>query len=250
MTDELERIRREYIRRDTAGVANVYSYENPAFAFHMEERERCLLRMLSRADVDLTATDVVEIGSGTGHILQRFLDFGARSVLGIELMPHRIAMGQAKYPGLRMVCADGGALPLPSNSFGLVTQFMCLSSVLDSALRGRIASEMWRVLSPRGVILSYDLRANSKLRTAIGYAAQYMKSAGPNNGSDTPIQPFGLDDLRRLFPTGNMDAVSLSLDFNLAAVAGVSRSLASWLSFMPPLRTHWLALIRKPAGIK
>jgi SAM-dependent methyltransferase len=252
MTNELERIRSEYVKRDTAGTANPYTYENPAFMFHMQEREQGLIRMLRRQGLDLAATDVLEIGCGTGHILQRFLDFGARSALGVELMPHRIRMGQEQHPRVHMLCGDGGDLPLASGSFGLVAQFMCLSSVLDASLRMRIAAEMWRVLAPGGLIISYDLRPSSILCSSINHFAHYMQSApaAPDAGAvKTPTRPVELDELRSLFPNARVEAVTLSLNFNLAAIARLSPLIASALSGIPALRTHLLAVVRKPERI-
>jgi SAM-dependent methyltransferase len=253
MNEELERIRTEYTRRDAAGTSDLYSYTNPAFQYHIQEREQGLMRMLRRAGVELSAADVLEIGCGTGHILQRFLDFGTRSVVGVDLMPHRVAMGHAKYPAVRMVCGDAGDLPFASESFGLVAQFMCLSSVLDSSLRVRIAQEMWRVVSPGGVIVSYDMRPSSVLRRSIFYCTRHLNGARPGKASAhavTPTQPVGIDELRRLFPAGRMDVLPLSLDFKLAAVAGISWLIASSLSSIPALRTHWLSVIRKPEEAK
>jgi SAM-dependent methyltransferase len=254
MNAELERIRTEYLKRDAAGSTNPYSYANPAFQYHIQEREHGLLQMLRRLKLDLAATDVLEVGCGTGHILGRFLEFGARSVAGVELMPHRILMGRDKYPTIRTLCADAGDLPFASESFGLVMQFMCLSSVLDSSLRVRIAQEMWRVLAPGGVILSYDLRPGSVLRNSIGYlAAQSRNGSGSKMVSDkgnhvvTPTRPVGIEELGSLFSEGTLISRSLSLDFNLASLAGLSWLLTSVLSAVPALRTHWLAVIRKPA---
>jgi ubiquinone/menaquinone biosynthesis C-methylase UbiE len=250
MNDELERIRTEYVKRDAARVSDVYSYTNPAFFYHMQERERGVMRMLRRAGVDLPETDVLEIGCGTGHILQRFLDFGARSVMGVELMPHRIRMGREKTPAVPMLCGDAGALPLPSESFGLVTQFMCLSSVLDEDLRMRIAGEMWRVLTPGGIILSYDLRPNSVFGTAINYCVQYLHGSAAGGHTETqvvtPIRTIGAEEIRRLFPKGRMDVFSMSLNFQLASLAALSSTVASCLAVVPTLRTHLIAAIRKP----
>jgi SAM-dependent methyltransferase len=248
MNEELDRIRSEYIKRDATGSAKVFSYSNPAFLYHMQERERGLIRALERARVELAETDILEVGCGTGHILQRFIDFGARSAVGVELMPHRIKMGSDKYPAVRMLCGNGGCLPFRSESFGLVMQFMCLSSVLDSKLREHIAAEMWRVLSPGGVVLLYDLRPSSILRSSINYVAQHLKPTVGNGKSTvvTPIQPLGIDEFQRLFAAGSMKAVSMSLNMNLAALARVSWSLACVLSAVPALHSHYLVVIRKP----
>ena len=56
------------------------------------------------------------------------------------------------------MCANAAELPFPDGEFDLVTHFTCLSSVLDPGLRAAIAAEMWRVVRPGGVVLSFDMR--------------------------------------------------------------------------------------------
>ena len=74
-------------------------------------------------------------------------------------MEDRIAIARERYPRLELVAGDATSLPWPEQSFDLVTQFTCLSSVLDHDVRRAIAAEMWRVLAPGGAIVSYDARA-------------------------------------------------------------------------------------------
>lgn len=155
---ETDRIRAEYTRRDRLGLSRIYSYSNPAFVFHMQEREWAVLRLLRSEKIKLDGVSVLEVGCGSGHILQRFLEFGARRVAGIDLMESRVETAKRSYPHLHLAVGNGAQLPYPNDSFDLVAQFMCLSSVLDPAMREQIADEMWRVLRPGGTMLSYDLR--------------------------------------------------------------------------------------------
>lgn len=251
MSNEIERIRREYTKRDNSDLTHLYGYTNPAFLFHLQERERGLLRALRREGLDLSVTDVLEVGCGTGHILQRFLEFGARSAAGIDLMPNRVRIGRARYPTLRLILSDAGQLPFASESFGLAMQFMCLSSVLDSECRSRIAKEMWRILAPGGLILSYDLRPSSMLARSVNFVANYLSSAANEAvlSEPTPIKPLTIAELKALYPLGHIRVTSLSLNLNLAKVACLSTLFAEILSRLPPFRSHYLAVIRKPLNI-
>jgi SAM-dependent methyltransferase len=257
---ELDRIRIEYARRDALGVSAVYQETDPAFLFHQQEREWALLKHLRSEGVQLFGCRVLEVGCGSGHILQRFLDFGAGRATGLDLMFGRLASGRMKHPRVGLAQGNAGELPFRAGQFDLVTQFMCLSSVLDPSLRRQIAAEMWRVLRPGGVLLSYDLRPIpfhgrvllklfSLLELTIASLVQpeEMTAGAP---APTPIQPLSLTELLGLFPSRDMHSHSVSLDFHLAGTARWSRTTASLLALVPGLRTHYLVSLRKPANIE
>lgn len=256
---ELERIRDEYARRDRSEALKMYSYQNPAFAFHMKERERAILKMLRRENINLSNCDVLEVGCGTGHILQRFLEFGAKTASGIDLMQNRIDEGRKNHLNVKLFQGDASHLPFEDRQFDLVMQFMCLSSVLDENMRKQIAIEMWRVLKPGGNILFYDMRpcaclhglvfrtigAFKGIRKKFKASADDMKKGITPEQGATPIHLFNLKEIKELFPQGLMCYQSASLDFNLASLAGKSYSLAYALSCLPFLRTHYLVMICK-----
>lgn len=243
---EIQRIRQAYEERDASGLSSEFTYTNPAFLFHMQERERSLLEMLREERVILEGAHVLELGCGTGHILQRFLEFGAGRAAGIDLMEGRLRSGAEAYPNLRLIQGNGAQLPFRDGSFDIVMHWTCLSSVLDSSLRRDMASEMWRVLKPGGVILSYDLRP----RPFLGRLCSKMRGPSRSDPSreglpSTPVRSVSLDELRTLFPQGQMRGRSLSLDFALLRRIAKYRGLAMILSWLPFLRNHYLVLIRK-----
>jgi ubiquinone/menaquinone biosynthesis C-methylase UbiE len=86
--------------------------------------------------------------------MSRFLDYGAEHAARIDLMENRVASARDRDPRVGLVGGDAAALPWPNELFDVVTQFTCSSSVLEPGLRRSIASEMWRVARPGGVILS------------------------------------------------------------------------------------------------
>jgi ubiquinone/menaquinone biosynthesis C-methylase UbiE len=257
---EIQRIRAEYTRRDILGLSRIYSYANPAFVFHIQEREWAILRLLRSEEVKLNGITVLEIGCGTGHILQRFMEFGVQLAVGIDLMESRIEAGKKHYPNLHLAIGNGAQLPYADNSFDLVMQFMCLSSVLDPEMRQQIADEMWRVLRPGGTILCYDLRPAPyvvglffmpyyALRKILGIFTSRGKkipSAGEEPNHSTPIRPIPITEVKKLFSRGVMRYSAVSLNFNLCRIAGKSFFLATILSRMVFLRSHYLALVRKP----
>jgi ubiquinone/menaquinone biosynthesis C-methylase UbiE len=256
---EISRIRAEYARRDAVGLSRMYHYANPAFAFHMQEREWAVLRMFRDAGIDMAGARLLEVGCGTGHILGRLQEFGAGTTVGIDLADHRLRIARKQYPRLFFLQGNGAELPFADETFDVVLQFMCLSSVLDPGTRQQIAAEMWRVVRSGGVILYYDLRPPtiplqilsllfSSVRKRFGKTATSkedgMATADPPH--PTPIQSLGNEDIKECFPEGRIRCRSASLEFTLAGIAGASLLAAQLLSRIPFLRTHYLVLIRKP----
>ncbi len=229
--DEINRIKSVYLMREQQGITHTYSYFNPAFLFHMQERERAILKMLRDVDFQLNEAKVLEVGCGSGHILNRFLEFGAKEVYGIELLENRVAIAKSSYPQIKIIEGNAVNLPYKDNSFDLVTQFMCMSSVLDQQMRLEVAKEMWRVLKPGGGILWYDLRP-------------FFETFTKGNFSQG-IHRIDLKELKQLFPLGELKYKGVSLVLKLANFSDKSYFLSYLFSLFPFFRTHYLVFIKK-----
>jgi ubiquinone/menaquinone biosynthesis C-methylase UbiE len=259
-SEEVERIRREYSRRDAFGLSKIYTHTNPAYLFHIQEREREILRLLRDEEIDLSECRILEVGCGTGHILQRFLEFGTNEAAGIDLMENRIRTAKIRYPRLCLTQGNAASLPYKDGVFNLVMQFMCLSSVFDPFMKKQIADEMWRVVQPGGAILSYDLRPPPlivrllclpyyilrRVSRSLGGRRRKAKTAEMESSRPTPIKPLSLSETRMLYDKGLLKYRLVSLDFNLSRIAGKSFLLALLLSYVPFLRTHYVVFVRKP----
>jgi ubiquinone/menaquinone biosynthesis C-methylase UbiE len=258
---EIDRIRRAYDLRDRQDFSKIYSYVNPAFLFHMQERERAILTLLRKKKIDLSQSSILEVGCGTGHILQRFLEFGAKKVTGIDLIETRVRVGMKKYPNLYLTQGDAANLPFKDGEFDLVMQFMCLSSVLSPIMRQKIANEMWRVLRPGGILLFYDLRPISRwappflrlwqvikgIRRLFRFQKKNRKDSSQSKPQTTSTHLMPLVEIKKLFNQGCVDVQSVSLDLKFASLAQRSNLMAVLLSHLSFLRTHYLALIQKPS---
>jgi SAM-dependent methyltransferase len=227
---ELNRIRAEYARRaQDPRLQGRYSLFRRDVQFVVHTRERAILRMLRQAGFEpLNCHDVLDLGCGAGGELPDLLRWGAdpARLVGCDLLPERVLAARERLPaGTLLAVADGGDLPYPSARFDLVLQFTVFTSVLDPALRQRIAGEMWRVLRPGGAVLWYDFRY-----------------AGPNPA----VRPIHPREVRTLFPQGELTAQRVTLAPPLARrMAGWSWLLCELMGALPWLRTHDLILIRK-----
>lgn len=134
------------------------------------ERERHLPyhRMLDDLEVGLverygTGKDVLEVGCGTGLILDRVHRF-ARTAAGIDLSGGMLKKAAAR--GLAVAQASATALPFPDNCVDVAYSFKVLAHIPPIALA---MAEMARVVRPGGWVLAefYNARSIRRLVKAI-----------------------------------------------------------------------------------
>lgn len=228
---ELERIRAAYEARDAAATTP-YRWDNPGYVTYMQLVERALLRAFRDAGVQLKGARVLDIGAGSGYFLHRLTEYGAAEGHGIDLMKDRVDEGQRRYPTLQLQVGSATELPYADGVFDLVTQFTCLSSILDAEVRLAVAREMQRVASG-GWVLSFDMRG--------------LRRPGSRRkpAADTPTVPIDEAELRRFFGTPAL-LRKTALAFELAQLAGRHTLVATTLGALPPLRSHLLGLWRIP----
>jgi SAM-dependent methyltransferase len=227
---ELERARAEYRARDAAA-DTPYRWDNPGYVLYVQSVERAMLRAFDDAGVELTGARVLDVGSGSGYFLHRLREYGAGECVGIDLLEERVAAARERYPVLDLHVGDAAELPFANGSFDLVTQFTCLSSIVDDDTRLAAAREMLRVAAG-GWVLSFDMRG-----------ARALGRRQPPNATQTV--PLTGGELRRLFGEPSL-LRRAGLRFDLAQVVGRHALLASGLAELRPLRGSLLGLWRVP----
>ena len=121
----------------------------------MQGVERALLQALDDAGVPLAGARVLDVGCGSGYFLHRLREYGAGECHGIDLMENRIAAGREALPGADLRVGSATELPYADGEFDLVTQFTCLSSILDDEVRLAAAREMRRVAARLGPLVRH-----------------------------------------------------------------------------------------------
>jgi len=226
---EAARVREVYARRAERGLDARYDYWQPANLFIYQGRERVLLAALDAAGIlPLTGRRVLDIGCGNGAVLHDMQRYGAMAsdLYGVDLLPDRVESARELLPGARFDVADAQSLPHEDSSFDLVLGFTLLSSVLDEAIRRRIAGEMARVTKPAGLVVLYDFWTN------------------PTNRD---VRPLRRDDVDRLFPNRRIEFRGVTLAPPIVrALIGLpgGRLACSALEVLPFLRTHFIAAVR------
>jgi SAM-dependent methyltransferase len=242
---EIERIRAAYRERDASGSPVSSPWLDPAYRFQLQEIEWALLGGLAAAGVELQGARVAEVGCGAGYFLSRFLDYGAGHASGIDLMDDRVARARERDPRLDVVAGDASELPWGDGTFDVVSQFTCLSSVLDHEVRRAIASEMWRVLAPGGALVSYDVRPDSVPIRVLRRLAALRGGAGGSTG--TPIAPVRVSELESWF-AGTLRARPVGIYPELASKLARFPLLMRATARCPGLQIHTLAVATKPGA--
>jgi SAM-dependent methyltransferase len=245
---EVARIEAAYRERDAVSRGGVYRFTSTGYTFYMQGLEWSLLDALRRSPVDLEGANALDIGCGSGYLLHRLIEFGVGQATGVDLMPGRIEAARRRYPQPRFVCANAADLPFADGEFDIVTQFTCLSSVLDPGLRAAIAAEMWRVLRPGGIIVSYDMLPPPWPVRLMRWLGEWRRRDHTEaTEAATPTTAIAVEELRRLFPAADPRHASVGLAFGLCAIAARSRLAAQLLARVPILREHAIGVVVKPA---
>jgi len=231
MSHELERIKAVYRDRMEPGRFERYSLARPGESYILQQRERAVLRLLRRAGLgDLARLRILEVGCGRGRTLADWVRWGAspNRLCGIDLMEPFVREAAELLPRAVMAVGAADRLPFGDRSFDIVAQFTMFTSILDPVMRQQAAAEMRRVLAPGGAVLWYDFRYPS-----------------PGNRD---VRPVRLPEIRALFPDWPMEVVAATLLPPLARrLAGFSVATCRLIeTTLPPLRSHYLALIRRP----
>jgi ubiquinone/menaquinone biosynthesis C-methylase UbiE len=135
--------------------------DNPGRLRMIEERTERMASMLDKwLDRPLPDARILDVGCGTGDVLGWFYKRGAspKNLFGIDLVPERIEAARNRYPDFTLLEGSAEQLPFPDQCFDVVLAFTLFSSILDQVMARRIARNIRRVLSGRGIVLWHDLR--------------------------------------------------------------------------------------------
>jgi len=237
--------------------ASIRSYYDE-FAARYEDQRRTRRpggyhALLDDMEVDLTlrygaGTDVLEVGCGTGLILERLVPH-CRSAKGVDLSSGMLEPAKAR--GLDVQVGSATELPFDDGTFDVVCSFKVLAHVpeIESAMR-----EMLRVTRPGGCVLAelynpISIRALIKRLGPAGAISDRTKESAVYTRFDAPWR------VRRMVPEGAriVDSRGVRIVVPAAAtmrVPGLRTVLrrAEWALCDTKLSVFggfWIAVIRK-----
>jgi ubiquinone/menaquinone biosynthesis C-methylase UbiE len=157
--DEIDRIANDYINKEEKR-SKIWTFFNPVNLYLIHEREKKLLWQLNKLQItDLANLKILDLGCGFGAEIARFIYYGAEpaNLFGIDLLDYRINKAKENFPSITFIKGDASALPFENNSFDIIIQMTVFSSIRDTGLKLKIATELERVLVPGGLLIWYDI---------------------------------------------------------------------------------------------
>ena len=106
--------------------------------------------LFSRVPIQ-TKNNVLEVGSGTGAVMQSLLEEGDFSITGVDIDQSVLRYAQKQGETFRLIQATGVELPFPANSFKIS---YCHYLLLWTSNPERILLEMRRVTQPGGCVIA------------------------------------------------------------------------------------------------
>lgn len=154
----------------------LYSLWNKGHLFYIQELERGLIGLLSEHGLtSLEGKQILEVGCGSGRWIRKFLELGANpdNLVGIDILDWRIDAARRTCPeNVRLECSNAEQLEFSDESFDVIAQFTVFSSILDSNIRKKVASEC--CVCSRRTVLSSGMTSSCKI---LG-----IKMSGPLEG--------------------------------------------------------------------
>lgn len=179
---------------------------------------------------DLSTLQIVDVGCGSGGFLRQLISWGARpdNLIGTEYQEDRLAHAMAATAsGVRWHLGDLDIFE--DASLDLAVANTVFSSILDEQMRHQLAAEMWRVVKPGAWCMVFDFR--------------YNNPANPN------VRRVSRPQVRQYWPSAvDHHYQTLMLAPPIARRLSRAPRLVSDLitTFVPPLRTHFIYMARKP----
>jgi SAM-dependent methyltransferase len=136
----------------------------PLNRWQYRQREERFASILSRLDLDLARSRVLDVGSGTGFYVNLWRSHGAKEVVGLDLTDAAVERLRTAFPDVTFVRQDitEGIADLAPASFNVVSCMDVMYHVLDNARFTSAIRNISDLLVPGGRFVWTDLFVHGK----------------------------------------------------------------------------------------
>jgi ubiquinone/menaquinone biosynthesis C-methylase UbiE len=159
-----------------------------------------------------TGAAVLEVGAGTGNFLSLFAGV-AGLLIAVDLTAQMLEQAREHHPELRLLRAEGAALPLASCSVDLAASAQVLHHVPEPL---PLLAEMRRVARDEGMVLIVDQVAPERYEEAVAMNELEM-TRDPSHAASRPPSAF-----RTMLPAAGLDIVD-------ERVVSVRQRFSEWM---------------------
>ena len=191
--------------------------------------------LVSRAPASWSDAVVIDIAAGSGAVSAALRSRGSRPV-ALDGAPSMLVHARGRLPGLAVVAADAGALPLAAHTVEGAAIGFCLNHVAEP---WRLLAEAARVVRPGGTVLAstFARGADHPARLAVEEAARglgWRPSAWSTQLRDHARHSDTVELLMTCGARGGLAAVSVS---SVDVDTGIrdAEALVAWRLGMPEL---------------
>ncbi len=185
-----EKINSQYDRRlSKPNVYGISDYQNAS----QNEIKLTAKALLDSCFEDLSKLKMLEIGAGHGTNAYMFEEIGLKreNISFNELSTQRLEQIQINFPNNKIYKGDAIEIEF-HETYDIIFQSTVFTSILDDHSRKALATKMWDLLNPGGVILWYDFIYNNPKNSDVRKVSRAEASALFNKSSHSVIKKITL----------------------------------------------------------
>lgn len=154
-----DKMNQQYAKRSSK--AHLY-HQSDYITYSQDEIRLQIDILLKKYFKDRGKLSILEIGAGSGANAYIFQNLGLsiENVSFNELLPERIEVIKQNFPANKLYPGDAIQIEFDQH-FDIIFQSTVFTSILSIQARQELASKMWDLLKPNGIVLWYDFIYNN-----------------------------------------------------------------------------------------
>jgi len=156
-------------------------------------RESVFRRTVKSLGVDLSASSVMDVGSGSGFYVRLWKELGARQITGLDLTSAAVEHLRGRFPDTPFYKADitEATLPVCGPQFDIISAFDVLFHIVDDARYRSAIANIHSLLRPGGLFLLSDVFVHGKVSRSEHFVSRPLAEA------EQVLRESGFQMLRR-----------------------------------------------------